>query len=69
MAVWSVCAEDSESQQYKAAAAVVDGDMAFGQQMGVSGTPGFFVNGQFLNGAQPLEAFEPLIDAAIAGGE
>ena len=38
--------------------------MAFGQSLGVSGTPGFFVNGQFLNGAQPLTAFEPLIQAA-----
>ncbi len=38
--------------------------MAFGQQMGVSGTPGFFVNGEFLNGAQPLSAFEPLIAKA-----
>ena len=41
--------------------------MALGQEMGVSGTPGFFVNGVFLNGAQPLAAFEPLIEKARAG--
>jgi protein-disulfide isomerase len=69
MAAWSTCAEDKESDEYKAASAVVDADMAFGQKLGVSGTPGFFVNGQFLNGAQPLSAFEPLIAAAIGGGE
>jgi len=58
---WSTCAENEESDEYKAAAAVVDADMALGQSLGVSGTPGFFVNGHFLNGAQPIAAFEPLI--------
>ncbi len=64
MAAWSTCAEDQGSDAYKAAAAQVDGDMAFGQQLGVSGTPGFFVNGRFVNGAQPMAAFEPLIAEA-----
>ncbi len=68
MEAWAVCAEDSESEAYRAAAAVVDADMALGQKLGVSGTPGFFVNGEFLNGAQPLAAFEPLIAAALGGG-
>ena len=45
----------------------VDADMALGKSLGVSGTPGFFVNGTFLNGAQPLAAFEPLIQSAKAG--
>jgi protein-disulfide isomerase len=64
---WSACAEDSNSEEYKAVAAKVDADLAFGTKMGVSGTPGFFVNGQLLSGAQPLSAFEPLINAAKAG--
>jgi protein-disulfide isomerase len=68
MAQWSTCAEDTESEAYKAAAAVVDADQALGTKLGVSGTPGFFVNGHFLKGAQPIEQFEPLIDAATGGG-
>ncbi|MCP4655808.1 MAG: DsbA family protein [bacterium] len=61
MAKWSTCAEDKESEANKAAVASVDADMAFGQKLGVRGTPGFFVNGRFLSGAQPITAFEPLI--------
>ena len=51
---------------WEGAAKVVADDMAFGQRIGVSGTPGFFVNGHFLSGAQPLAAFEPLIAQAKA---
>ncbi len=66
---WSDCAENKESTEYKAASAAVDAAMATGQKHGVTGTPGFFVNGRFLNGAQPLAAFEPLIAAAKNAGE
>ena len=69
LAQWETCASDTSSEAYQAAAAAVDADLAKGQELGVSGTPGFFVNGEFLNGAQPLAAFEPLIEAAKAGGE
>ena len=61
---WSACAEDKESEEYKAMAESVDAAMKAGQKYGVTGTPGFFVNGHFLNGAQPLSAFEPLIEEA-----
>ncbi len=61
---WATCAGDKESDAYKAADAVVTADMELGKRHGVSGTPGFFVNGRFLNGAQPLAAFEPLIAEA-----
>lgn len=64
LAQWETCSTDSSSEAYKAAAAAVQADLETGQKMGVSGTPGFFVNGEFLNGAQPLTAFEPLIQAA-----
>ncbi len=64
MAKYTACAEDKESAEYKDALAAVDASMANGGKRGVSGTPGFFVNGHFINGAQPLAAFEPLIEAA-----
>jgi hypothetical protein len=32
----------------------------------VAGTPGFFVNGVFLSGAQPLAEFEKIIDSQLA---
>ncbi len=64
LAGWAACAEDRDSEQYKSASREVDEAMRIGQQLGVSGTPGFFVNGRFLSGAQPLDAFEPLIAEA-----
>lgn len=67
VAKWEKCAGDSNSEEHKAQAAKVDADLALGQSLGVSGTPGFFVNGEFLNGAQPLAAFIPLIDKAKGG--
>ena len=33
---------------------------------GVAGTPAFFINGIFLNGAQPLEEFKKVIDGELA---
>lgn len=35
-------------------------------RLGMSGTPAFFINGRFLNGAQPLEKFVQLIDEEFA---
>jgi protein-disulfide isomerase len=41
-------------------------DMSYGQSIGISGTPSFIVNGELLVGAQPFEAFEQIIEAALA---
>ncbi len=41
-------------------------DMADGQQVGVTGTPAFFINGRFLNGAVPYEQFAAIIDEELA---
>ena len=46
------------------AAGVVDADMALATREGSTGTPGFFVNGRKLMGAQPLEAFQRAVDRA-----
>jgi protein-disulfide isomerase len=40
----------------------VQADMKSMQQLGVSATPAFFVNGRFLSGAMPIENFNALID-------
>ena len=39
----------------------VKADEAYGQTVGVTGTPGFFINGRFLNGAKPYSAFKRII--------
>jgi len=40
-------------------------DMQEGQRFGVSGTPAFFVNGRFLSGAKPFDAFKKVIDEEL----
>lgn len=37
------------------------------QELGVTGTPGFFINGRRLYGVRPLEHFTEIIDAELAG--
>ncbi len=44
----------------------VERDLQEGMQAGVSGTPGFFVNGVPLTGSQPLEAFVHIIEEEVA---
>ena len=34
-------------------------------QVGVGGTPAFFINGRFLSGARPIEQFKALIDEEL----
>ena len=45
----------------------VQDDSAYGQSLGVQGTPAFFINGKLLSGAQPYSAFEQAIDEALSG--
>jgi protein-disulfide isomerase len=51
------------SGKYKAQ---VDADIAAGSEVGVNGTPAFFINGRMISGAQPFEKFKEIIDAEIA---
>ena len=44
----------------------VESDRKSGEMVGVSGTPAFFINGVFVNGARPFEAFAEVIDDEIA---
>jgi protein-disulfide isomerase len=38
-----------------------------GEELGVTGTPAYFVNGRMVSGARPIESFTELIDAELAG--
>jgi len=40
-------------------------DMADGQSYGVQGTPGFFINGKPISGAQPFSVFQQAIEAEL----
>jgi protein-disulfide isomerase len=44
----------------------VDQDIQLGARGGVLSTPGFFINGTFIDGAQPEATFEQVIDRALA---
>jgi protein-disulfide isomerase len=43
----------------------IEADRVEARSLGVSGTPGFFVNGRFLDGAQPIQAFAKAINAEL----
>ena len=56
---------DLASEEVKKA---VDDDAAEAARMGITGTPGFFINGRFLRGAKPFEDFKELIDEELGRG-
>ncbi len=45
----------------------IEADVAQGRALGVTSTPLFYVNGMKVRGAQPIEAFQVLIEAELAG--
>lgn len=45
----------------------IQDDFNYGAQVGVSGTPTFFINGIRLVGAQPYQAFQQIIEAELSG--
>jgi protein-disulfide isomerase len=47
----------------------VSEDAAAAAQFGISGTPGFVINGQVVSGAQPYEKFEQIICALVPESE
>ena len=44
----------------------IEKDLQEGRKAGVNGTPGFFINGIFLSGAQPKDAFSRVIDDELS---
>jgi protein-disulfide isomerase len=49
----------------KDVAKLIDDDLKQASQLGVTGTPAFFINGKFLSGAQPFANFKRVIDDAL----
>ncbi len=39
---------------------------AYGRSLGISGTPGFIINGEFVSGAQPYSVFQQVIESKLA---
>ncbi len=60
MAKWEKCFDGNET------VARVRADMAEGQSVGITGTPGFIINGRLVSGAQPFERFKAIIDDELA---
>jgi protein-disulfide isomerase len=44
----------------------IDRDKKEAASLGVTGTPGFFINGRFLSGAKPFSEFKTMIDRELA---
>ncbi len=49
------------------AKAAVQKDVAQGESLGLNSTPGFFVNGREVRGAQPVDAFAAVIEEELRG--
>jgi protein-disulfide isomerase len=58
--------KDMEDPETKAA---VERDTKQAATLSVRGTPGFFINGRFLSGAQPFAAFKRIIDEELGDGK
>ena len=54
--------KDSASAQVKGK---VSSDLTEASKLGVSGTPGFFINGRFTAGAKPFSSFKVMIDEEL----
>ena len=53
---------DLDSGKYKDE---ITKDVEYAKGLNVNGTPAFFINGHFINGAMPVENFEKIIDAEL----
>ena len=60
-AAFTACLASPESK------AAVQREVEQGEALGLNSTPGFFVNGREVRGAQPIEAFESIIDEELRG--
>jgi len=63
MAKWNECYDSKKTQP------LVKAQMAEGSSVGVTGTPGFIINGRLLSGAQPFDSFKAVIDDELASAK
>jgi protein-disulfide isomerase len=47
----------------------IQAELHEGTELGVTGTPAYFVNGRLLSGARPIEAFTEVIDAELGSAQ
>lgn len=50
-------------------AQVVKQNQEYGEKVGVSGTPAFFINGRMISGARPFSSFKEIIDDELRSAE
>jgi protein-disulfide isomerase len=58
-----------KAKDSKAVVDFVKKNAALANGLGITGTPGFFINGELMKGAQPLEKFIEVIDKKMAEAE
>lgn len=66
MDAWRTCATDTNSDAYQSAQQVVEQSLRTGEQMGVRGTPTFFIDGEQMQGPRSVDAFGARIEAAAS---
>jgi len=59
VAQWEGCLSDPQQKLE------VQKDMRDGSAAGITGTPGFIINGELVSGAQPFSVFEQIIEAQL----
>lgn len=59
---FSKCLEDNQMEEE------ITKDLEDGANVGMTGTPGFIINGKLVMGAQPYEKFEEIIEKEIKNG-
>ena len=60
--LWAACMDGDDATAYANARVEVQKGLAVSQQLGLTGTPAFYVNGYSLRGALPIGEFRELID-------
>jgi len=63
---WRTCATDEASEAYQSARQVVEQSLQTGEQLGVRGTPTFFIDGEMMQGPRSVESFGTRIEEAAS---